>query len=72
MIQLKAVANTDIAKWPDEFVNVYLSNYLAGLKKEYCIGKIDSEVVIFKEQDSNKDLETNLWFISIPDSTGLS
>ena len=30
VIQIKAFANTDNTKWLDEFVKVYLSNYLAG------------------------------------------
>ena len=27
---MKALANTDTATWPDEFVKVYLNNYLGG------------------------------------------
>ena len=34
LIQVKALANTDTTTWPNEFVKVYLSNYLAGLDKE--------------------------------------
>ena len=30
VIQIKALANTDTATWPDEFVKIYLNNYLAG------------------------------------------
>ena len=30
VIQIKALANTDTATWPDEFVKSYLNNYLAG------------------------------------------
>ena len=40
--QVKALANTDTATWPDEFVTVYLNNYLAGQENEGCIGKLDS------------------------------
>ena len=29
VIQINALASTDTASWPDEFVKVYLSNYLA-------------------------------------------
>ena len=71
MIQIKALANTDTATWPDEFVKVYLNNYLAGQKNEDCICKLDSEDVI-KAQDSNKDIEANTCSISIPDNIGLS
>ena len=37
----------------------YLYNYLAGQKNEDCIDKQDFEAVLFKAQDSNKDIETN-------------
>ena len=71
MIQIKALANTDTGTWPDEFVKVYLNNYLAGQENEDCIGKLDSEVVVIKAQDGNKDIETNM-FISIPDICSIS
>ena len=48
LIQIKALANTDTATWPDEFINVYLKNYLAGQENEACICKLDSEVVVIK------------------------
>ena len=72
VIQIKALANTDTATWPDEFVKVYLNNYLAVQENEDCIGKLDSEVVVIKAQDGNKDIETNTCSISIPDNIGLS
>ena len=72
VIQIKALANTDTATWPDEFVKVYLNNYLAGQENEDCIGKLDSEVVVIKTQDSSKVIETNTCFISIPDKINLS
>ena len=73
VIQIRTLANTDTATWPDEFVKVYLNkNYLAGQENEGCIGKLDSEVVLFKAQESNKDIETNTCSISIPDNIGLS
>ena len=72
MIQVKALANTDIATWPNEFVKVYLNNYLAGQENENRIGKLDSEVVVIKAQDGNKDFKTNTCSISIPDNIGLS
>ena len=68
MIQIKALANTDTGTWPDEFVKVYLNNYLAGQENEACTG----EVVVIKAQDSNKDIDTNMCSISIPDNIGLS
>ena len=72
VIQIKALANNDFATWPDEFVKVYLDNYSAGKENEDCIGKLDSEVVVIKAQDSNKDIETNTCSIYIPDNIGLS
>ena len=56
VIQMKALANTDTATWPYEFVKIYYNNYLASQENEGCIRKLDSEVVI-KVQDSNKDIE---------------
>ena len=72
VIQVKALANTDTATWPDEFVKVCLNNYWAGQNNEDCIDKLDSEAVIFKAQDSTKDTEINTSSISIPDNVGLS
>ena len=72
MNQIKALTNTDTFTWPDEFIKVYLNNYLAGQENEGCIGKLDSEVVLFKVQDSNKDIETTTCSLSIPDIIGLS
>ena len=71
MNQIKYLANTDTALWPDKFVKVYLNNYLAGQENEGCIGKLNPEVVLFKVQDSNKDIETNTYSISVPDNIGL-
>ena len=56
----------------DEFVKVYLNNYLGSQGNEDCICKLDSEVSVIKAQDSNKDIETNTCSISIPDNVGLS
>ena len=70
--QIKALANTDTGAWPDEFVKVYLNNYLAGQENEACISKLDSQVVVITAQDSNKDIDTNTCSIYIPDKIGLS
>ena len=70
VIQIKALANTDTATWSDE--KVYLNNYLVGQENEDCIDKLDSEVVVIKAQDGNKDIETNTCSVSIPDNIGLS
>ena len=72
MIQRKDLANTDTTTWPDEFVKVYLNNYLASQENEDCVGKLDSEVVVIKAQDGNKDIDTNTCSISIPDNISLS
>ena len=66
-----ALANTNIATWPVEFVKVYLYNYLSSQENEACIGELDSEVVVIKAQDSNKDIERNSCSISIPDNIDL-
>ena len=51
VIQIKALAHTDIAKQPDEFIKVYLNNYSPGQGNEDCIGKLDSKAVVIKAQD---------------------
>ena len=71
LIQVKALANTDTTTWPNEFVKVYLSNYLAGLDNEGPKNKLISEAVVIKVQDSNKDVEINTCSISIPNNIGL-
>ena len=48
VIQIKALTKTYTATWLDEFVKVYLNNYLAGQENEDCIGKLDFEVVLIK------------------------
>ena len=72
LIQVKALANTDTTTWPNEFVKVYLSNYLAGLDNEGPKNKLIFEAVVIKVQDSNKDLETSTCYISIPNNIGLA
>ena len=75
VIQLKGLANTKTATWPDEFVKIYLNNHLAGQELEDCIHKLDS-VVVIKAQGTDKyldkDIETNTSSISITDNIGLS
>ena len=66
------MANTNTATWPDEFVKGYLSNYLAAKENDSSIRKLDSEIVVFKAQDSKKDTETNTCSIAIPDNISLS
>ena len=72
VIQIKTLANTDTATCSDEFVKVYLNNYLAGQENEDCISKLDFEVIVIKAQDSNKYIETNACSISIPEYVGFS
>ena len=63
MIQEGQQTNSDMlhvkvfATWPDEFVEVYLNNYLVDWENEDCIGKLDREVVVIKAEDSNRDTE---------------
>ena len=71
LTQIKALANTNTATWPDEFVKVYLNNYLAGKENDSSIRKLDSEIVVFRAQDK-KDTETNTCSIAIPDNISLS
>ena len=48
VVQIKVLANTNTATWPDEFVKVYCNNYLVGQENEDCIGKRDSEFMILR------------------------
>ena len=72
LTQVKALANTNTATWPDEFVKVCLNNYVAGKENDNSICKLDSEIVVFKAQDNKKDTETNTCSIAIPDNIILS
>ena len=67
MFQIKDLANTDTATWPGEFVKVYLMDQV----NETCIGKLDSELVVNKTEDSSKDIE-NTCSISVPGNVSLS
>ena len=58
VIQIKDLANTITATWLHEFAKVYQNKYLAVQENGDCIGKLDSEVVLIKVHDSNKDIET--------------
>ena len=40
VIQIKALANRNISTWIDEFVRVYLNNYLAGKENEESIARL--------------------------------
>lgn len=69
-MQVKALANTDTAAWPNEFVKVYVTNYLASLENEDCIGELNSQIVVIKAEDRKIDVEANTCSISIPDNIG--
>ena len=71
-VQIKALANTDTATWPDDFLKVYLNSDVAGQEFEDCICKLDSEVITIKAQDSNKDIETSTCSISVLDNIDFS
>ena len=71
-MQIKALANTNTARWPNEFAEVYLNNYLTGLEKEDSIGKLNREVIVIKAHNSNKDLERNTYSISILNNIDLA
>ena len=49
VIQIKALANTNTATWPDEFAKVYFNNYLASQENEDCIIELDFEVAVINE-----------------------
>ena len=72
LMQIKALANTDTSGWPNEFVKLYLTNYLAGKENEESIAKLNSEVFVIQAEDSRKDLETGTCSVSIPDNTSLN
>ena len=50
LIQLKGLANTNTATWPDEFVKVYLNKYAAGKEKN------DNSILKFLRQISKQIL----------------
>ena len=48
VIQIEALANTNTSTWPNEFVKLYLNNYLAGQENEASIAQLNSDVLVFK------------------------
>ena len=72
VIHVKPSANTNTATWPDELINIQPNNYLVGKENEECVAKINSEFVVIKAQDRNKDVKTYTCSIAIPDNIGLS
>ena len=72
LTQIKVSANTNTTTWPNEFIKVYQNNYLADKENDSSIHKLDSEIIVFKAQDSKKDTETNTCSIAIPDNISLS
>ena len=56
LTQIKALANTNTATWPDEFLKVYLNNYLPGKENNGSIRKLDSAIVVFKAQDCKRKI----------------
>ena len=72
VIQITALANNDTTTWLHEFVKVYLIIFFskAGKWNLYWLNRV--RVVLFKNQDSNKDIETNTCSTPIPDNNGLS
>ena len=71
--EIKALVNTDTSNWPDQFVKLYLTNYLAGQENEQSIAKLDSEIFVIQAKDSRRDLKTNTYSVPrIPDNFNLS
>ena len=63
--QIKNLEHTDTSSWPNEFVKLYLSNYLAGRENEECIAKLDSEVFSIQAKDSARDLESGTYIMCL-------
>ena len=72
MIQIQSQANTVSATQHGECVRAYLNSFLAGQEYEDSISKLDSEFLLIKARDINKDVEINRCSKSIPDNSGLS
>ena len=70
--QIMDLANTDTTHWPNEYVKLYLTNYLAGRENDEAIVKLNSEIFTIRAKDSGKDLTTGTCDITIPDYFGLN
>ena len=66
------LAHTDTTHWPDQFVKLYLTNYLAGRENDEAIAKLNSEIFTIQAKDLGKDLTTGTCDITIPDYFGLN
>ena len=72
IVQIKALADTDTSSWPNEFVKLYLTNYLAGRENDECIGHLNTDVIVIKSEDSKRDCETGTCSVAIPANTSLN
>ena len=72
MDKIKALEDTDTLDWPNEYVKLFLTNYLAGEENENAIANLNSEVYSIRAEDSGKDLETGTYRVSIPEHASLN
>ena len=70
--KIKDLAYTDTSNWPDQYVKLYLTNYLAGQENESCIEKLNSKVFVIKSEDSARDFDTGTYSISLPKTASLN
>ena len=69
---IKSLADTDTSAWPEQYVKLFLTNYLAGKENEDCISKLGTEIKTIKSADSARDLESGTYNIAIPENINIS
>lgn len=48
VIQIKALAKNNTATWPNDFIKIWLNNYLVSEENEGWIDKVDSKLLLWR------------------------
>ena len=56
--KIDALEDSDTSAWPENCVNLYLTNYLARRKNTKAVEQLNSEEFIIRAENSSKDVET--------------
>ena len=70
--EIQMLADVDTTLWPNEYVKLYMTNYMAGRENDECIAKLNAETIVINAEDSKRDSETRTCTVSIPDNCSLT
>lgn len=48
VIQIKALAKNNTATWPNDFIKIWLNNYLVSEENEGWTDKVDSKLLLWR------------------------